>query len=133
MLVYKLTSQDNKTYNDTLWGEGISHQTDGAGGLCGPGWLHFYYSPKLAVLLNPIHGNIKNPKLWECEASGKFLDNQGLKGGCTHLTTLKQIDLPEFNKEQRVKFAILCSKKVFDGKSEVWDNWSGNWLNGTDR
>ena len=76
MKVYKLTNQDNKTKNNTIWGENVTHKTNGEEELCGPGWLHFYYSPELAALLNPIHAQIINPKLWEAEANGKILDDQ---------------------------------------------------------
>ena len=34
------------------------------------GWLHCYSDPLLAVLLNPIHGNYDNPRLFEAEIEG---------------------------------------------------------------
>jgi hypothetical protein len=133
MLKYKLTNQNNITHNNTLWGEGVTHETDGSGGLCGPGWLHFYHTPELAVLLNPIHADIKNPKLWECEAEGEMKDDRGLKGGCTRLTTLREIPLPEITLEQKIRFGILCARKVFGGKNKAWDRWAAGWLSGSDR
>jgi hypothetical protein len=133
MLKYKLTDQDNMTYNNTLWGEGVTHETDGSGELCSPGWLHFYHSAELAVMLNPAHADIKDPKLWECEAEGQFLDDHGLKGGCTRLTTIREIPLPEITLERRIRFGILCAQKVFGGRNEVWDKWSEDWLSGRDR
>ena len=131
MLKYKLTNQDNTTYNNTKWGQGITHETSGEGELCSSGWLHYYHSPELAVLLNPIHANILNPKLWEVEAEGMHKDDKGLKGGCTKMTTIKEIPLPEFSLEQKVKFGILCALQVY--KEENFVNWANNWLNGTDR
>jgi hypothetical protein len=133
MLKYKLTNQDNMTFNNTLWGEGVTHETDGSGELCGPGWLHFYHSAELAAIMNPIHAQIKNPKLWECEAEGQFLDDHGLKGGCTRLTTIREIPLPEVTIEQKIRFGILCARKAFGGKSEQWDRWCEGWLSGSDR
>jgi hypothetical protein len=133
MLKYKLTNQNNMTHNNTRWGEGVTHETDGSGELCGPGWLHFYHSAELAAIMNPIHAQIKNPKLWECEAEGQLKDDRGLKGGCTRLTTLRESNLPGVTSEQRIRFGILCARKVFGGKSEVWDRWSEDWLSGRDR
>jgi hypothetical protein len=133
MLKYKLTNQDNTTRNNTLWGEGVTHETDGSGELCGPGWLHFYHTPELAVMMNPAHADIEKPKLWECEAEGQFLDDHGLKGGCTKLTTLREIPLPDVTLEQRIRFGILCAQKAFGGKSELWDEWATGWLSGSDR
>lgn len=131
MIKYKLTDQENKTFNNTKWGNGVTHESDGSGELCSPGWLHYYHSPLLAVLLNPIHADIPNPKLWECKAEGRHKDDYGLKGGCTKLTTLHEIAIPKISTEQSVKFAILCTKEVYKG--EAWNAWADEWLSGKDR
>ena len=128
---YKLTRQDNTTYNNCLWGEGITHETDGIGELCGPGWLHAYSHPLLAVFLNPIHADIENPKLWECIGDGRCLDDRGLKCGYTRLTTVREVPLPEVTTEQRIAFTILCSKEVC--RDPKWTVWADNWLSGDDR
>jgi len=128
---YKLTRQNNTTYNNCLWGEGITHETDGIGRLCGAGWLHAYSHPLLAVFLNPIHADIENPKLWECIGEGEYLNDNGLKCGFTRLTTVKEISLPEVTTEQRIAFAILCAMEVC-GDPE-WSTWADNWLRGNDR
>jgi hypothetical protein len=133
MLKYKLTNWKNMTRNDTLWGEGVTHETDGSGELCGPGWLHFYHSAELAVILNPMHANFLRPKLWECSADGKFKDDRGLKGGCTRLTTLREIPLPKITEEQKIRFGIMCAQKISGGRSEIWDEWAEEWLSGKDR
>ena len=130
MKLYKLTNQENETFNQTKWGENVSHETDGTGGLCGSGWLHAYTHPLLAVMLNPIHGNFINPKLWECE--GEIgLNDRGLKVGCKKLTTTKEIPLPNITLEQKVRFAILCGKQTCRNKK--WNEWADKWLNGKDR
>ena len=112
MLKYKLTNQDNKTFNNTLWGENITHTAPGTGELCSDGWIHYYHSPEMAVIMNPLHACIENPKLWECEAEGNHKDDCGVKGGCTKLTTLKEIPLPEITLKQKLDFVNLCSKEV---------------------
>ena len=69
MKLYKLTDGDGQTMSGTQWGPGVSHSGTGEGELCGPGWIHAYEHPLIAVLLNPIHANIQNPRLWEAEES----------------------------------------------------------------
>ena len=130
MKLYKLTDANAQTYNKTQWGEGITHEGTGEGELCGPGWIHAYTDPLLAVLLNPIHGDFKSPRLWEAEGEvGK--EDLGLKVGCKKLTTLKEIPLPEITNNQRIRFAILCALEVYlDG---AFINWANDWLSGVDR
>ena len=116
----------------TLWGEGISHTASGEGELCSAaGWLHAYSHPLLAVLLNPIHANIKNPKLWEAYGSGLKKSDHGLKLGFTKLTTKKEIALPVITDTQKIAFAILCALEVC--KEPRFVTWANNWLSGKDR
>lgn len=131
MLKYKLTDRNFRTYNDTLWGENVTHKTSGFGQLCGPGWLHYYHDPRLAVVLNNAHAVIYNPILWECEATGLHLDDYYLKGGCTELTTIKQIPLPIVSLEDRIKIAIHAGLRV--SNETRWNDWATRWLSGNDR
>ena len=132
--LYKLTTEDFKTRkcypNETTWGENVTHSGTGKGDLCGPGYIHAYLTPELAVLLNPIHANIKNPVLWEAEGDIVKKDGQ-MKVGCISLTTTKQVPLPNITKERRIAFAILAAKEIYD--DQKWIEWADNWLNGSDR
>jgi hypothetical protein len=128
--LYKLTDSCGKTWNDTQWGPGISHSGTGEGGLCGPGWIHAYEHPLVAVLMNPIHANFKNPRLWEAEGEVGLRDGQ-LKCGCKALTTVREIPLPSITTEMRVRFGILCAKEVCACLS--WNAWADKWLSGEDR
>jgi hypothetical protein len=128
-MLYKLTTQDNKTRKETLWGEGVAHVAPGEGPLCTKGWLHAYTSPLLAVLMNPAHADINNPKLWEAE--GDVGMSSGTKVGCTRLKTLREIPLPEISPATKVRFAILCGKAVY--KDKTWNEWADRWLSGVDR
>ena len=132
MRLYKLTDEKDQTYNKTQWGEGVSHQADGQGDLCGPGWIHATTHPLLAVLLNPIQGNydLVTAHLWEGEGEvGK--EDYGLKVGCTQFTTLRRLPLPTPSLEQRVRFAILCACQVY--KESTWQTWAQAWLDGSNR
>ena len=131
MIVYKLTNQKMQTHGGYQWEPGVARETDGEGNLCCPGWLHYYHDPLLAVLLNPIHADIEGPILWEAEAEGLHRDDRGLKGGCTRLTLLRRIELPQITTEQRVRFGILCAKVICD--NPAWNAWADRWLDGSDR
>jgi hypothetical protein len=125
--LYKLTDRDGQTRNGTHWGPGVSHSGTGEGGLCGPGWIHAYEHPLVAVLLNPTHADFKNPRLWESEGEVALRDGQ-LKCGCKTLTTVREIPLPKITTEMRVRFGILCAKEVCADLS--WNAWADRWLSG---
>jgi hypothetical protein len=131
MIGYKLTSQKMTTYGGTKWELGVTRTASGKGILCGSGWLHYYSDPLLAILFNPIHANILNPRLFRCEASGKIMDDLCRKAGTTELTLIKEIDVPEITLAQRIAFSILCSKKGY--KDSSWNSWADKWLSGEDR
>ena len=128
--LYKLTDRDGQTRNDTQWGPGVSHSGTGKGELCGPGWIHAYEHPLIAVLLNPIHANFQSPRLWEAEGEVGLRDGQ-LKCGCKALTTIREIPLPAVTTEMRVRFGILCAKEVC--AYPAWNAWADRWLSGGDR
>ena len=128
--LYKLTDRDGQTWGGTQWGPGVSHSGTGEGELCGPGWIHAYEHPLVAVLMNPIHADFKNPRLWEAEGEVGLRDGQ-IKCGCKTLTTIREIPLPSITSEMRVRFAILCAKEVYACLS--WNAWADKWLSGEDR
>ena len=112
---YKLTDKNNTTYNNTVWGENVTHELgeNPPGELCRPGWFHFYDSPLKAVIFNRIHANFNYPKLWVCKVEGKILEPDGTKGGCTKLTTLYTVPLPTVSTDQLNKIATKALYEVF--------------------
>ena len=128
---YKLTDQNMQTYNGCLWVLGDEKTTSGEGGLCGPGWLHCYSDPLLAVLLNPIHADYENPRLFRAHVGGTSKPDHGLKSGYTKMTLIEEIPVPAISTAQRVRFAILCAMKVYQDPGFV--QWGENWLSGKDR
>jgi hypothetical protein len=133
-ILYKLTDQNMKTrpgeYNETLWGENVTHSGTGEGELCGPGYIHAYLSPELALLLNPIHANYQNPILWECEGD-IAINDKNLKVGCITLTTKKIIEQPKISSNIQVHFAILCVLEVYENSDFI--KWADNWIKNIDR
>ena len=128
---YKLTTQGLTTHNGFQWTKGIAEYADGSGALCSSGYLHYYHNPLLAAFLNPIHANISNPKLWIVKCEGQHLDDNGLKGGCTKMTLLKDIKMIEPTLNNRIAFGILCAMKMY--KAEAFQKWAQAWIDGTDR
>jgi hypothetical protein len=109
MLVYKLTDENMRTHGGFQYELGITAKASGDGGLCSDGYLHWYHSPLLAVLLNPLHARIVKPRLFLADAEGKTEYDRGLKGGSKELTLLEELPVPEFTPSQRAAFARLCA------------------------
>ena len=130
MMLYKLTDEHGKTRGGTQWGPGVTHSGTGEGGLCGPGWIHAYEHPLIAMFMNPMQADFKNPRLWEADGEVGLRDDQ-LKCGCKTLTTVREIPLPRVTTEMRVRFAILSAKGVHE--CSTWNAWADKWLSGEDR
>ena len=109
--LYKLTDQEMRTHGGYQWVLGETRTAPGGGPLCSPVWLHAYTDPILAVMLNSIHADITEPRLFKCEGLVGATD-LGLKVGCTSLTLTEEIPLPTVTTTQRTRFAILCAMEV---------------------
>ena len=127
---YKLTEQDLTTYNDTKWVLNEWKETSGLGELCTGGWLHCYTHPLLAILLNPIHANITNPKLFKCEVEGECLTDYGRKEGWTRMRIIEEMEIPQLSLINKVAFGILCALEVY--KDKKWVTWANTWLENKD-
>jgi hypothetical protein len=131
MKAFKLTTQELTTYNGTKWEIGVAKESSGVGNICSSGWLHFYDCPYLAILLNPVHAKYTNPRLFEAIAERKIKEDNGLKFGCTKLTLVQELGIPEITLNQKVAFGILCTREIC--KDTQWLLWAENWLSGKDR
>ncbi len=133
MKLYKLTDENDKTYNGTQWGEGVTHTADGNGELCSEHWIHAYEHPLLAVLHNPIHGGFDNAMhMWECETTDEKPLREGyMKLGVRNLTTVRRMPVPEITIEQRIEYGIRCALVVYEAPAFV--SWANDWLSGEDR
>jgi hypothetical protein len=131
-VIYKLTNQNLQTHDGFQWVPGNWKKTSGGGDLCGPGWLHGYCDPLVAIFMNPIHANISNPILWQGEGCGKFLDDRGLKCGFTEMRIIKKIKPYKFTPEKLVEIAIVCA--IESGyNDEDFISWACHWMDGSDR
>lgn len=131
MKYYKLLTQDLKSHNNTQWqiGVPITIQKEGVK-MCTDQVLHCYNHPLLAVLFNPIHAKIQNPKLFEISVD-QIVNTDGLKFASKSQTLIGEIPLPQINIEQRIEFAIKVAKLVCEDSK--WNTWADSWLDGSDR
>jgi len=120
-----------QTHNGFQWELGKWYETSGKGELCTEGWLHCYRNKDMAVLINPAHADIKNPRLFVGEGKGKVKNDGYLKSGFSEMRLTKEIKLPEWTLTQKIAFAILCALEVCH--EEPFARWAKNWLNGKDR
>jgi len=107
-LRYKLLDEDNTSYrghewkNDDKW-----HHASGNPDqlLCTDGWLHCYETPELALLHNPIHANVKHPRLWVVEVAGNCLRDHQLKCGYRHMRLVCELVPQAVTTAQCVRYA----------------------------
>jgi len=133
MTFYKLTDQKMQTREGYQWEMGVWHEATGdiSKGLCSDAWLHCCDSPLLAILHNPICGNIPNPRLFEVEVDGESKDDRGIKCGHRRMKIVREIPIPEISTVQLVAYGILCVKAAFC--FEKWNIWADKWLSNEDR
>ena len=129
--IYKLTDMNMKTYRGYTWTLGKWNRTSGKGNLCGPGWLHAYTSPVLAELLNPIHANFREYRLFRGEASGPVISDSGLKVGYTNMRITEELPRLHITTENRIRFGIACACRGYT--SAEYRAWAGRWVSGADR
>ena len=135
-MIVKLTDQDGYTRRDstgeTLWRIGEWHEAKpGDDTLCTDKWIHCYAHPLLAVLHNPAHANIENPRMWECEVDGDVKHDGLMKSGTKRLRVIKEIIVPVVTNDQRIAYAIYCAMSVYGDPD--WIKWADGWLSGEDR
>ncbi len=131
MKYYKLLTQDLKSHNNTQWQIGVPITIQKEGNeMCTDQVLHCYNHPLLAVLFNPIHADIQNPKLFEIEVDS-IVNTDGLKFASKSQTLIGEISLPQINTEQRIQLTIKVAKLVC--KDCIWNAWADSWLDGSDR
>ena len=129
--IYKLTDMNMKTFGGYPWALGKWNRTSGEGDLCGPGWLHAYTSPVLAELLDPIHANFREYRLFRGEASGPVISDSGLKVGYTNMRITEELPRLHITTENRIRFGIACACRVCT--SAEYRAWAERWVSGADR
>lgn len=134
----KLLNQDLTSFGKCQWTVGEWKTTNGEGDLCGPGWLHSYDSVELAVLLNPIHANIRDPIAYLVDVAGQEKHDRGMKSGYTQMRLIKPIPMPIYTTTSRIRFAIACSLFVYTdcgkpGLAPSYRQWAHDWIDGSNR
>ena len=131
---YKLTNKDMQTHNGFQFVLNKENVIDRPGNaLCTDQVFHYYDSPELAVLFNPIHANYQPARLFMIECDSVAHD--GLKGGSKKQKFIKELPLIEFGEKQRVTFAILVAldsypKWIQFDINKSWKQWADKYLEG---
>lgn len=131
MKCYKLLSQDMTSYRGCSWTLGEWKGSNSLGPFCGPGGFHGYEHPLLAVLHNPLHANIRDPRLFEAEAAGEIAHDGKMQLKAQRMRIVREITVPAVSLEQRVAYGIYCAKAIYDDPQ--WNSWADSWLSGVDR
>lgn len=127
---YKLTDSALRTYNDYQWEVGVERRINSPGtDLCSDSVLHYYDSPELAQLLNCIHADYHNPRLFEVECDSVAHD--GLKGGSKRMTLIRELTFIRPSVRQSELFGLLCALEVYfiwaaDDTNNSWILWAQN-------
>jgi len=130
MKYYKLTDQELRTHNGFQWEVGKKYTIEKPGTkMCSDQVFHCYSHPVLAVILNPVHANIKNPRMFEVEVD-EIVAGDGLKFASKAQTLVSEIALPELSTVQKVDFAIRVALKVY--KDEGFEKWAASYLDRSD-
>lgn len=131
MKYYKLLTQDLKSHNNTQWELNVPVTINIPGNtMCTDQVLHCYNHPLLAVIFNPIHAAISDPRLFEIEVD-EIVASDGLKFASKSQTLIKELSIPEITLQQKIEFGIRVAKLVY--KDSTWNLWADNWLNGSDK
>jgi hypothetical protein len=134
MIAYKWFRYNLTTYDGFQWEIGRWKSTSGEGELCGPGWLHAFSTPLLAVL-HKAGCNIDDyDLLFEVEIEG--IKDESFKLGATRMRPLRQIEVPTLTIEQHIEYAIRVTQeamRITNISIPIWSEWATKWLDGTDR
>ena len=133
MTYYKLTDQNMQAYNSCQWEIGVWKEATGnpLQDLCSDAWLHCYDSPLVAILHNPVHVDIGNPRLFEVEVAGETKNDNGMKRGFRRMRLVKELSTPVITTIQRAAYGILCAKQVCTDPG--FAIWADRWLSGENR
>jgi hypothetical protein len=126
MQLYKVTDHNGQSRGGMQWGTHVTHSTDSTlePKIATASVIHTYASPLVAMFLWPAHISAREIRLWDCE--GEPVVDDGITYGCRVLTC--QSELPPFpvTIRQRVVFAILCAKQVYN--KPQWDDWADRYI-----
>jgi hypothetical protein len=131
-MIVKLTDANYCTYNNTKWGEGVTHTALGIGklDLCTNGWIHYYEDEFIAVIRYHADTGFNNPVAFEFIPQGEIM-REPLKSGTKCGTTIRIIELPIITSTQKIRFAIYCAQEVVNAELHPgWNEWANNWLRG---
>jgi hypothetical protein len=135
MIGYKLVDQNMQTKGNFQWKLGETRTVKSSfklQPLCSEYWLHFYVDPRLAIIMNPHGAAFKDPLLFRCRPEGKIRHDKGkLKSGCTKMTLVEALPIPNITSIQKIAFGIYASLEVYT--DPTYFKWANNWISDVNR
>ncbi len=131
MKCYKILNGAMESFNGCKWYLGKWKKADKLGVFCSPGGFHGYEHPLLAMLHNPVHARIDDPRLFEAEAGGKIARDGEMKLKAQRMRVVLEIRVPTISIAQRVDYGVRCAKAVYSDPK--WTCWADSWLSGADK
>jgi len=119
MIVYKFTDPDGWTRRHHLnghnWLKEPVLKTNGEGNLCGPGWIHAYEHPALALFHDMLHSDyLPDALFFQCEAVGEIKRDGFLKLGTTKLIVQEQLTIRTVTAVERAKYASYAALEYIE-------------------
>jgi hypothetical protein len=92
--------------------------------------FYVYADPVLAIVLNPIYGDILHPLMaaFECENPRFRANEYGLIRHYQRMRAVGEIPAPNVNIIQRLAMGIICARQNMNDLE--WLRWAEKWLNG---
>lgn len=125
-MLYLVTNQENKTWRNIEWGEGITHEESNSN-------YHFtaYDNLLVAAFMYPTYDGIAysteiTPRIWEAVGEGESNDQGGFRKKYAKLTTVKEVSFQNPNIDQRMNFAILCAMSLV--LNDTFRSWAIDYL-----
>jgi len=84
-------------------------------------------SPLVAIMLNPWHAQLENPKMLELHFTSIAIDS-------SHPTirmNVREVEVPEITTDQKIIFALLTISEIY--KNDQFNRWASAWISGSDR
>jgi hypothetical protein len=133
MIVYKVTDDVMQTFRGYQWELNVTKTTDGAGRLCGKGWLHAYPDTLTAAFMCEFHCVYPPRRLFEAEA-GETVLHAPFKLGTTELTLKRKLPLPVIPMVVVLRTTITAVLRYGTPRYPTpWHRWAARWLSGVDR
>jgi hypothetical protein len=128
MARYLLTNTDNYTWRGSRIFPGRSVFSSKTGhNVIEKNSAEIGESPLVAIMLNPWHAQLDEPKMLELQFSQVAV----VKDDPSINMQVRETGVPSVTTDQKIVFALMVLKEVYENVG--FAEWAGSWISGTDR